>query len=88
MKHYNNQVEILIGYSCRTFTRNVEMDPLDAFFKGIPIQRKTFSSGSTEGRLATEYETPSYKEDKVPEKTTKYAQPFVKSIRREVGQVS
>lgn len=64
------------------------MNPLDAFFKGIPIQRKTFSSGSTEGRLATEYETPSYKEDKVPEKTTKYAKPFVESIRREVRRVS
>lgn len=63
-------------------------DLLKAFTMGAPIQRKVISGGSTNGRIATEYETPNYKEDKVPERTIKYAKPFVNKIRDEVWGVS
>lgn len=61
---------------------------LQAFLQGRSIQRKTISGGTTNGRIETEYETVSYKEDVVPEKTMKYARPFVRSIREEVKKVS
>lgn len=63
-------------------------ETLQAFLQGKSIQRKTISGGTTNGRIETEYETVSYKEDVVPEKTMKYARPFVKSIREEVKKVS
>lgn len=61
---------------------------LDAFLKGIPVQRKTISGGTTGGRVRTEYETPDYIEDKVPEKTKNYAKPFVDAIYNEVWEVN
>lgn len=63
-------------------------ETLQAFLQGKSIQRKTISGGTTNGRIETEYETVSYKEDVVPEKTMKYARPFVRSIREEVRKVS
>lgn len=64
------------------------MDLMNAFLAGKPVQRKTISGGTTAGRVRTEYETPDYVEDKVPEKTTKYAKPFVDDIRDEIWKVN
>lgn len=63
------------------------MDPFEAFFSGN-FQRKTILGGSTQGRVATEYETTSYKADKVPERTLMYAQPFIEAMREHVRKVS
>lgn len=63
-------------------------DLLDRFARGESIQRRVISGGSTNGRILTEYETPNYKEDKVPERTIKYAKPFTDRIREEVWRVS
>lgn len=59
----------------------------EAFMSGKPPQRKVISGGSTSGRVATEYETPQYKEDVVPERTTVYAKPFVAKLKDEVWKV-
>lgn len=64
------------------------MDLFNAFAMGIPIERKTISGGSTNGRIVTEYENPNYTEDVVPEKTTEYARKHVERIREEVARVS
>lgn len=64
------------------------MDLFDAFLMGKVIDRKTISGGSTNGRVVTEYETPNYIPDKVPEKTIEYAGSFVEKLRQEVWKVS
>lgn len=56
--------------------------------KGLPIQRQVISGGATNGRIATEYETPNYKEDIVPDRTIRYAKPFTEKIKEEVWRVS
>lgn len=55
---------------------------------GKSVQRKVVSGGSTSGRIATEYETPKYKKDVVPERTVSYAKPFVEKLKDEVWKVS
>lgn len=64
------------------------MDPLQAFLSGKSVQRRIISGGSTGGRVRTEYETPDYTEEKVPEKTTRYAEPYVRVIRDTVWKVN
>lgn len=64
------------------------MDVLEAFMSGKSIQRKVISGGTTNGRVATEYEIPKYKEDKVPARTVRYAEPFVEKLKDEVWKVS
>lgn len=64
------------------------MDDFNAFLMGKLINRKTVSGGSTNGRVMTEHETTNYTVDKVPEKTIKYAEPFVEKLRDEVWSVS
>lgn len=64
------------------------MDLFEAFLKGNPIQRGVIAGGTTNGRTATEYERPNYKEDVVPERTIKYAEKFMEKIRSEVRRVS
>lgn len=61
---------------------------IDAFMKGESIERKILSGGTTNGRIATEYERPNYKEDKVVQRTLDYAKPFVDKIKDEVWKVS
>lgn len=63
-------------------------DLLDAFLSGDSIPRRTVVGGSTNGRIRTEYEEPNYIEDKVPDKTTEYAKPFVEQLKDEVWKVS
>lgn len=61
---------------------------IEAFLSGRPVQRRTIAGGSTNGRVRTEYETPNYQDDVVPEKTMRYAKPFVTKLREEVWKVS
>lgn len=64
------------------------MDLLNQVLMGIPIQRQVISGGATNGRIATEYEAPNYKEDIVPERTIRYAKPFTEKLKDEVWRVS
>lgn len=63
-------------------------DLFEDFMMGKAIQRRVISGGSTNGRIATEYERPNYKEDIVPERTNKYAERFTRKIRDEIWKVS
>lgn len=63
-------------------------DFLDRFLNGDSVPRKVLRGGSTNGRIRTEYEETNYKEEKVPEQTTKYAKPFVEKLRDEIWKVS
>lgn len=64
------------------------MDALNALLSGRRVERKTVAGGSTNGRIQTEYEEPKYVQEKVPEKTRQYAQPFVEKLKNEVWDVS
>lgn len=64
------------------------MDALEAFFNGDPIERTIISGGTTNGRVRMHDERPNYTEDKVPEKTKKYAEPFENRLKEAVWEVS
>lgn len=63
-------------------------DLLQRFLSGQSVTRKVIAGGTTDGRIATEYERPNYTEDEVPDATTRYARQFTNKIRDEVWQVS
>ena len=63
-------------------------DLLQRFLAGQTIKREVIAGGTTDGRIVTEYERPNYRDDEVPEATTRYARNYTDKIREEVWQVS